>query len=156
LAKNNLMYTTLLHTHSGLRWLVLLLAIYAIFKAFRGKKENAPFAGSFKSSATLFVASLHVQFLVGLVLYLQSPWFRLLQEDAGAVMKNSASRFFAIEHVAMMFIAVILATVGNAVAKRAAVPASGYQKRIVWFTITLLIILIAVPWPFRFGNSGWF
>jgi len=149
------MYSGLLHAHSGLRWLVLAALLYAIYQSFTGKKSGMKFSDA-KMAGTLAVSSMHVQFLLGLVIYLQSPWFTMLQEKGGALMSNSEARFFAVEHPIMMLIAVIVVTIGNVKAKKAVTDAAAFQKRLVWFSITLLIILVAIPWPFRFANAAWF
>ena len=102
------------------------------------------------------MASVHLQFLIGIVLYLQSPWFQALSEQGMSVMSNGAIRFYAIEHPTMMLLSVVFATIGNAKAKRAANDAKAFQARVLWFSIALVLILVAIPWPFRFGNAGWF
>lgn len=140
------------HAHSGLRWLVLFALIYSLVQAFQAKKSGAGFASK-KGSGTLAVASIHLQFILGLVILFQSPWFSLFQAEG---MKNAIARFFIIEHPVMMLAAVILVTIGNAKAKKAASDAAAFQKRIVFFSIALILILAAIPWPFRFASAGWF
>lgn len=150
------MYEGLTHVHSILRWLVFVALVYAIYQSVRGKSTGAVYAGAGKKTGTIALSLLHLQFVIGLVLYFQSTWFGALQADASAVMGSSEARFFAVEHPLMMLIAVVLGTIGNAKAKRALTDRESYHKRLVWFTITLILILVAIPWPFRFANSGWF
>jgi hypothetical protein len=45
------MYNALLHAHSGLRWIVLVLIIWALFKSFSGwlgKKRISKFGSAFR------------------------------------------------------------------------------------------------------------
>lgn len=155
MAKIKAMYQGLLHAHSGLRWLVLVALIYAIYQSVTGKKSGKKFADA-KMAGTLAVASIHLQFLLGLAIYFQSPWYKMLKEMGASMMSDSVARFYAVEHPIMMLIAVLVATIGNAKAKKASTDAAAFQKRLVWFTITLILIFIAIPWPFRFANAGWF
>lgn len=150
------MYQGLLHAHSGLRWIVLIAALYAIVAAYKAWKANTPFAGAVKSAGTLFVSSLHLQFILGLVVYFQSQWFTSLSANFGAAMKDSTVRFYALEHPIMMLLAVVLATIGSAKSKKKANDADKAKTRFIWFTIALVIILVAIPWPFRFESASWF
>ncbi len=150
------MYEGLVHAHSGLRWVVLLGGIYAIVVAYKAWKGNQPFTGQVKSAGTIFLSSLHLQFLLGLVLYFMSPWFQALQDNPGEVMKNSVARFYAVEHLSMMLIAVVIATICSAKSKRKADDAAKSKTRFIWFLISMVIILISIPWPMRFANAGWF
>ncbi|TNE79336.1 MAG: cytochrome B [Bacteroidetes bacterium] len=150
------MYEGLVHAHSGLRWVVLLGGIYAIMVAYKAWKGNQAFVGSVKSAGTIFLSSLHLQFVLGLILYFMSPWFQALKDDASAVMGNSVARFYAVEHISMMLVAVIIATIGSAKSKRKADAAAKSKTRFIWFLIAMVIILISIPWPMRFENAGWF
>ena len=149
------MYEGLKHAHSGLRWVILIALIYAIAHAIRAKKAGQPFSKG-KIVGTLAVSSLHLQFLLGLAIYFQSPWWESFKASASGAIKVADIRFYAIEHPVMMLAAVILATIGNARAKRAATDDKAYRTRAIFFSITLIVILLAIPWPFRFAGATWF
>ncbi len=149
------MYQGLLHAHSGLRWVVLFAIVYAIYDSIVGKNSGKKFSDS-KLAGTLAVASIHLQFVLGLAIYFQSPWYKMLKEMGGSVMSDSVARFYTVEHPIMMLIAVLIATIGNAKAKKASTDTAAFQKRLLWFSIALLVIFIAIPWPFRFANAAWF
>ncbi len=62
-------------------------------------------------------------------------------------MRVSALRFFAIEHVTMMTLALIAAHVTLAYANRASAPRAR-QRRVAWgVALALLLILAGIPWP---------
>lgn len=155
MAKINAMYQGLLHAHSGLRWVVLIAILYAIYQSFVGKKSGTKFSDS-KMAGTMAVASIHLQFVLGLAIYFQSPWYQMLKNMGASVMSDSVARFYTVEHPIMMLIAVLVATIGNAKAKKAGTDVAAFKKRLVWFSIALLVIIIAIPWPFRFANAAWF
>ena len=69
----------------------------------------------------------------------------------GAVMKNSAARFWVVEHPVGMIISIALISIGRGVAKKN-IPDASKHKRAFWlFLIALLVILASVPWPGRPG-----
>ena len=144
------MYNGLLHAHSGLRWLVLLFLLLAIATAWSNwsKKNDYP-AGKMPLLGLIFT---HIQLLLGLVLYFMSP---KVQFTAG-VMKETMLRFYTVEHLVGMLIAVVLITMGYSKAKKAAPAAAGHRKILVFYGIGLLLILLSIPWPFRGLGAGWF
>jgi L-asparagine transporter-like permease len=136
----------LLRAHSGLRYVVLALLLAAIFTAY----SNWRSAKQEDSKIYLFaLIATHTQLLIGLVLYVMSPKvnFDLISEKV--------FRFFTIEHIFMMLIAIVLITIGRVKAKKMA--GSDKHRTILYFyTMALIIILVAIPWPFRNLGSGWF
>ncbi len=144
------MYTGLLHAHSGLRWIVLILLLVAIFNAFSKKKSGVYTEGD-RKLALFTMISTHTQLLIGLVLYFLSPWV-----DFGDMMKDSITRFYTMEHTLMMVIAIVLITIGHSKSKKAADGAAKFKAISVFYLIALLIILAAIPWPFRDLAGHWF
>ncbi len=144
-----MLYQILNRAHSGLRWVALALLLWAIIAAFQAwqSKRSAGKAPMYAMSA------VHLQLLLGLILYFISPYVRF---EAG-VMKDALLRFYTVEHIAMMLLAVVLITLGYVRARRQADVGSG-SRRIFWFYLAgLLLILAAIPWPFRAGlNGNWF
>jgi len=142
------MYQGLLHAHSGLRWIVLILIIITIFNAIGGLTGNKVYTAKDKKLSFYALIFTHVQALLGVVLYFMSPKVQF----SGNTMSNSMLRFFTMEHTLMMLIAIVLVTLGNRVAK------AGKVKAVFWYYfIALIIILAAIPWPFRAAlGSGWF
>ncbi len=103
--------------------------------------------------------SMHIQFLLGIVMYFGfSTYFELLKSDPSLVMKTPIYRFFAVEHFAGMLVAVALATVGNALVKKAITDTSKHKKALIFFGLSLVIMLAMIPWPFmeKFAGNGWF
>ena len=146
------MFDILKHAHSGLRWVVLALLIYAIYNAFTKWQSGKSFGESDRKVNLFTLIFTHVQVLIGLALYFMGN----RASFSADTMKDSALRFFAVEHLAMMLIAAILITVGNAVSKKGTDDASKFKKTFVYFLIGLIVILVAIPWPFRGFGNGWF
>lgn len=133
--------------HNILRWVILILLLVAIFQALTKNQ------GIKKSSLWLMIAA-HITLLIGFY-----QWFtgglglHMIQDKGfGEVMKDSVSRFWAVEHFAGMLIAIICITIGRGKAK-----VFNYKAAAWLYIIALLIILAIVPWPFREGiGRPWF
>lgn len=148
------LYTALKHTHSGLRWVVLVLLIAAIVHAFGKRRGGSVYPGKDKLALYAFIAT-HIQLLLGIILYFISPYVRF---DGGmsAIMGDAVTRFYTVEHIFGMLLAVALITVGYIKAKKQAELNKGWKTIGVFYLIGLLLILISIPWPFRGLGAGWF
>lgn len=105
------------------------------------------FTKSDKRPAMLLMIFADIQLLLGLVLYIGKDWFKVL--TSGGFMKLPAQRFWAMEHMLGMLIAIILIHVGYSVVKKN-VPDVTKFKRLFWCTLlALIVIFITIPWPFR-------
>lgn len=56
--------------------------------------------------------------------------------------------FFGMIHSLLMLVAIIVITFGSALAKRKTTDREKFKTMLYWFSIALIIILIAIPWPF--------
>ncbi len=145
------MYEIIKHLHSGLRWLVLLGLIYAVYDAYTKWKQNSPYNKDTKKAAFIAFNLTHTQALVGLIIYFITP--RIV--FGPGLMKDAIQRFFAMEHPLMMLIAITLITIGYIKGKRGI--AGGSFKTIFWFySIALLIILASIPWPWMKYGTSWY
>jgi hypothetical protein len=145
-------YTVFVHIHSGLRWLVLLFIIGAIINA--GLKLNRNSFSNYKKFVfnRLALMFIHLQLVLGLVLYFLSPKVIFTASS----MKDSLLRFFLVEHIGLMIIAVILITIGYVKSNRATEELKKHKLILVYYSISLLLILVSIPWPFRGLGAGWF
>ncbi|MCY1721373.1 hypothetical protein OU798_13540 [Prolixibacteraceae bacterium Z1-6] len=141
------MYSGLLHSHNGLRWLVLLALLISVFLAFSGWFGKREWKKIDNLSGLLLVLFMDVQFLIGLVLYVfVSPITQSAFTNFGAAMRNSELRFYAIEHILMMVIALALAHIGRAKSKKNTAPWKRHRIAATFYTISFLLILAAIPW----------
>ena len=139
------MYTTILTLHSWVRWLVLAGGVAATFAAVMG--DGAP-NGRADRVGLFFMIAADVQMLLGLLLYLVlSPFTAEAFKNFGLAMQDPKLRFWAVEHLTMMFVAVILIHVGRVLAKKAATPASRRMRQIGFFGFATLLMLAGTPWP---------
>jgi hypothetical protein len=145
------MYSLLLFAHSWLRWIVIVTGLFAVVRAVLGASKSRPWSGSEARPGLFFIASLDLQLLIGLALYqVFSPTVQAAFGNIGAAMKDTAYRFYVVEHSVGMIVAIALAHVGRAKSKRGP-DAARYKSAAIFFTLALLIIFLSIPWPAMSG-----
>lgn len=153
------MDTGLLHLHNLLRWVILILLVISIVKAYSGWQQKKTFSSSDKRIWLFTLISAHITLLIGLFQWLWGRYgiLKIDLPEGESIMKNKFFRFFWVEHPTFMILAIVMITLGYGMAKKP-VPDTVKFKRAFWFfVIALLMILVAVPWPFRAGISRpWF
>jgi hypothetical protein len=142
------MHQTLLILHSLNRWLVLMSLLFTIYICWKGYRSGRVFSGLDNTARHLTATISHIQLLLGLYLYLISPIVKFNVAEAENTGLVSEHLFFRLVHISLMVISVVLITIGSAKAKRAAGDQLKFKTVLIWFSIALLVILIAIPWPF--------
>ncbi|GGC57248.1 hypothetical protein GCM10011387_08530 [Pedobacter quisquiliarum] len=131
------MYEILRSAHSGWRYVVILLLLAAFITALSGFTGKKAFTEGNRKLAVFALISSHIQLLMGLLLYFMNDWYKLDSSVA-------SNRYWKMEHIAMMAIAVILITVGNAKSKKAIDGVAKHKSIFMFFGIALLIITVAI------------
>ncbi|HEY9900539.1 MAG TPA: hypothetical protein V6D00_15285 [Pantanalinema sp.] len=132
--------------HNLLRWLVIVLAALALVMAFTGWLGKKEWKEGDRRYGVMFTGALDLQLLIGLVLYFAlSPVTRGALSNMKAAMKEPSVRFFAVEHSFLMLVAVVLAHVGSVMVKKASND-SKFRTAAIWYTLSTLAILFAIPW----------
>lgn len=144
------MYTGLQHLHSYLTYLVLLGLIISFFAALAGLFGNKLFTDKDRKLSLLGLIPVHLQWVIGFILYFVSP--RGLPNFSGANMGDSVSRLYMLEHPLTMIIAVVLITIGYSRAKRMLGKNAGFKSIAIFYGIGLALILLRIPWISWPGN----
>lgn len=142
---------TLVHIHSGWRWVVLILLLAAIFKAYTMWKSNKECTKADMKLPMFAMIAFHIQWTIGLIMYFMSQKVLF-----GEGMMINPYRFYTIEHIFGMTVAFILLTVGYSKSKKITESSKKFKKIFWFYTISLLIILATIPWPFRNLGGQWF
>src|SRR4051812_27485112 len=108
------MYTVTLALHSFFRWFVLLSLVYSVFNAYRKWLTLKSFTKHDSILRQVTVSLAHLQFSLGLVLYFTSPITGYFVRNFSEAVHNRGMRFFGMEHITMMVIAVFMITHGAA------------------------------------------
>ena len=142
------MYLFLLTLHSIVRWILLISLTYTIWNSFKGWKKEKVFSkrDAINRQATVSIARL--QFTLGILLYIVSPVTRYFLSNFSKGVHIRDIRFFGMEHITMMVIAVALITIGGSVSRKKTTDNQKHKAIAVWFTIALVIIFLSIPWPF--------
>lgn len=140
------MQTGLLHLHNLLRWVILILLVVSIIKAYQAKSNPDLFPAGKKPIWLFTLIASHITLLLGLY---QWGWgrygyFTTTLPEGTSIMKDTFYRFYLVEHPVGMILAIILITLAYGAGKKA-----NYSKTFRFFLIALIIILLSIPWPFR-------
>jgi len=134
------MYPFFKYLHSGVRYIVLILVVLAIVQAFLGWLGKKNYTEGNRKLNLFALISVHTQLLIGLVLYFLSP----LVQFTGNAMKEPLIRYWTVEHITMMIIAVILITVGYSRSKKVLSSEKKYLNIFVFYFLAVLIVIITL------------
>ncbi|AHF15737.1 Eukaryotic cytochrome b561 [Niabella soli DSM 19437] len=152
------METGLLHLHSFLRWIILLLLVIAILRSIGA--GNKPFTIGQRRIGSFLTIVVDIELLIGLIQWFTGPWGykQLTSRPMAEIMADPVARFFTVEHITMMIIAVALIHIGKSAGKKNISDRKKHRKTALFYVLALIIILAAVPWPFRAvgAGRGWF
>ena len=148
-------YAMVLTIHSLVRWVVVIAGIAAVIMAYAGWFGNRRWTSSNVRVNMLFTTFLDLNILLGFFLYfILSPLTRGALQNMGDAMKDSNVRFFTVEHLLIMLVAVVVAHIGSSRAKKAADDKSKFKQAAIFFTIAMILIFLGIPWPFLASGAG--
>ena len=153
------MYNGLLHLHSLLRWVIIVLGFIAIYRSYSGMTGHKPFTSQDRKIGLFLMISAHITLLVGLYQWALGPagLQNILNLGFGEVMKDPVYRFYAVEHTTGMIIAIVLITLGKGVARKDITDGAKHKKSFWFFLVAMVLIMVSIPWPFRVGiGRPWF
>ncbi len=154
---NGDLYNILLHAHSIGRWILLLLLLIAIFNSLIA--GSRPFIKSDARTGLLLTIVADTMLLIGLALWYWGPKGYNLIVAAGGfanAMKDPVTRFYGVEHLTGMIIAIVLLHIGKAQGRKAMSDKRKHSRTMLFYLLALLIMLITIPWPFRNISGGWY
>ncbi|MCJ7512623.1 MAG: hypothetical protein MUO23_06590 [Anaerolineales bacterium] len=140
------MYSFILILHNWMRWVVVLAGVYALVRAYSGLLSRRSWTPADKTAGTLFSVSVDIQFLLGLILTFLSPLVAAAMGNLPAAMQSDELRHILVEHIPLMLLAVVFVHLGAIGARRASDDRSRFRRAGLWFTLTVLILLVAIPW----------
>lgn len=134
---------TFLNTlHSYNRYLVLAAMVFVLIRAYNGWLNRKPFEKADNTASVVLLGLAHLQALIGLIQYaFTSTWTQTAFANFGAAMKDPMMRYFAVEHITGMLIAVALIQVGRSLSKKATDDVSKHRKLAIYTSIALVIIV---------------
>jgi len=146
-------YSFLRDTHSLLRWVVIVACLWALMRVWSGFFGRSEWTRKDQMAGLVFTSLLNIQLILGLILYGISPITRAAMSNFAAAMKDGTLRFFAVEHLAGMLLAVVIAQVGYSISKRATTDRRKFLRAAVAYSLAAVLIVASIPWPFmKYGR----
>lgn len=143
------MYPAFLTIHNLLRWVVLIAGLVTVIRAIAGLSGNRTWQRADDRAGLIYTVAFDLQVLVGLILFFAlSPITTRALGDFAAAMGNTLMRYFTVEHSLLMLVALVLAHVGRTLSRRAPTDRAKFRRGAIWFTLSLIVLLAAIPWPF--------
>lgn len=142
--------------HSYNRYLLLAALIFVLIRAYTGWLTRKPYEKLDDTASAALLGLTHLQLLLGLILYaFTSPWTQTAFSNFGAAMKDPNMRYWAVEHITAMLIAVVLIQLGRTLSKKATDSTDKHKKLAIYTTIaTLIIVGTLAQKGLLFGSQG--
>jgi len=140
------MYNYIQKMHSGWAYIALLLLVIAIVNSLFGLFSKKEFTAKDRKIALFALIGVHIQFLIGLILYFVSP----LGLNSLGQMADKALRLTSLEHPLINLIAIVLITIGWSKHKKQLNSESKFKTFSLFYGLGLLLILIRIPWSLWF------
>jgi hypothetical protein len=130
-------YEILKSAHSGWRYLVIILLLVAFINALMGFVGKKPYTEGNRKLNVFALISAHIQLVLGLIIYFMNGWYKV---DSSV----PQLRYWKMEHLSMMLVAIILITVGNARSKRMDSALMKHRTILIYFGFALVLITAAI------------
>jgi hypothetical protein len=140
------MYTILQKFHSGWAYIALLVLVIAVINAIIGISSKKEFTSTDRKIALFGLIGIHVQLLIGLILYFVSP----LGFASFGQMADKALRLTSLEHPLINLIAIVLITIGWSKHKKLVTSESKFKTFTIFYGLGLVLILSRIPWSLWF------
>lgn len=143
-----MIYPILLVIHNALRWLVLGSLLASLGSSISGLLRHRTYQRIDQTLRVVATSIAHTQLLIGFYLYAKSPIVSYYWQASPTYHDGREFSFFSLIHIGLMFTSVVIMTIGSSKAKRQKTAEQKFKTTAVYFAISLLLIFIAIPWPF--------
>lgn len=140
------MYSTILSLHSIVAYAALGVLLLAVINAILGVTSKSLFKPKDRSISLIALIICHVQLVVGLLLYFDSPKFEQWSLLGMKIMKNSELRQLLVEHPVTNIIAIVLITIGWSKHKREESNNGKFKKIALFYLLGLVLLLAMIPY----------
>jgi uncharacterized membrane protein SirB2 len=133
-------YSFFKYFHSGFRYIVVILVLLAIIRAFADWLGKKPYSEGNRKLNLFAMISAHTQFLLGIILYFLSPFVQF----NSTTMKTPDTRYWTVEHLTMMLFAIVLITIGHSKSKKTILPEGKHRAIAIFYTLAFIIVVVAI------------
>ena len=146
------MHQIILLLHSLNRFILLALLLVVLFRSFKGWQSKWAFEKTDDKLSLFLFISTHTQLLLGLILYFVSPAVIF----SAAAMKEKLARYWLVEHITGMLIAIVLISVARISSKKLADGSAKHKRMFILNVIALVVILAMIAQSQRgFFSVNW-
>lgn len=141
---------TLLFVHSLFRWAVLVVTLTVGARCVLGWLGKRRWTAADAAWGRAWVGAIDLQVSLGLLLYfMASPLVAVARQDFTRAWADDVLRFFGIVHPLLMLSAAAIAHAAWIWTRRTGKgPGERFQRLGLGLLGTLLLITLAIPWPF--------
>ena len=145
------MYALVKNAHSGLRWLMLAGVIFVVVNAARAMSSSRAYTPQDARLSLITMVVADLQLTLGLVLYtaLSPLMTQSILPNFGAAMKDRVLRFWAVEHITMMVLSIVVIHVVRVMVKKADTDAVRHKRTMYGFALALAMVWAGMPWPWK-------
>ena len=122
--------------------------ITLFIKSVRGWRNPLAYGRSDNVLRLVTVSVFDVQVIVGVYLYFfLSPVIKVAFDPQAHFMQDAQLRFYALEHIFVMVLALLILHGGNIFIKKADTPRKKFKRTAITLLTVLIIVLMSIPWP---------
>jgi cytochrome bd-type quinol oxidase subunit 2 len=133
-------YNIVKHLHSGWRYVVIILVLLALIQSLSGWLGKKAYTEGNRKINLFAMISAHIQLLIGLWLYFISPFVQF----NSTAMKQPDTRYWTVEHLAMMIFALVLLTIGHSRSKKLVLPEAKHRVIALYYLLAIVVIIAAI------------
>ncbi len=139
------MHSLLSTLHSYNRYLILIALAVVLVRAFLGWLGRRPYEKTDNIASLVLLSLSHLQLLIGLVMWgFTSPWTQTAFANFGLAMKDPNQRYWAVEHLVAMLLAIGLIQLGRTLSKRASDDVAKHRKAAIYTAVAVLIVVVTL------------
>jgi hypothetical protein len=132
--------------HNIFRWVVILALLWGLYRAYAGWLGKKTWSVADRRAGMLLTIAYDIQFLVGLILAFISPIIASAFSNLNAAMQVNELRFFAVEHMPIMFLALIFGHVTSVLTRKAEDDTLKHRHAAMGYSLVAIITVVAIPW----------
>jgi hypothetical protein len=132
-----------IHTYN--RYFILAALVFVLYRSLSGWLGKGAYGKADNAAGAALLGLAHLQLLTGLIQYFfTSDRTKAAFADFGSAMKDSWLRYFAVEHIFVMVIAVVLIQLGRTFSKRKTTDIEKHKTVAIYTIIATLLIIISL------------
>jgi hypothetical protein len=123
--------------HSYNRYLILLALVYVLFRAWSGWMGKKRFEKADNTASVALLGLAHLQLVLGLIQYFVTSAYT----QGGLPISDPWVRYFKMEHISGMILAVVFIQLGRTLSKKATTDEAKHKKLAIYTTIAAVLII---------------